>query len=153
MLGELSDKGEAPTAVIHGNPAVLIIDDDFVLRRSLVALFKAHHISTATARHAEGLELYRRTSPAVVLVDVVTPMQDGIDTIMQMRLERPEVKIVAMSNGGRIGHMPILDIVHKLGADAALAKPLDATEIMAMICRLLDRAPNSANEPHHLDVS
>ena len=154
MPRELGGKGEAPTTAAQGNPAVLAIDDDPALLRSLVALFKAHHISIATARGcAEGLELFRRISPAVVLMDVVVPTQDGIDTIMQMRLERPEVKIVAMSGGDRVGHMRILDIAHKLGADAALGKPLDAAELIATICGMLDRLPGAAADPHQLEIS
>src|ERR1700674_4945141 len=111
MPREVSGKVAAPTT----NPAVLVIDGDPALRRSLVALLKAHGISIATACDGdEGLELFRRISPTVVLMDVIMPAQDGIDTIMQIRLERPEVKIIAMSGGGRIGHVEILAIANKI---------------------------------------
>ena len=154
MPRELSGKGAEPTPVARGNPPVLVIDHDLALLHSLVALFKAHRISITTARDgAEGLKLFRRISPAVVLMDVVVPTQDGIDTIMQMRLERPGVKIIAMSRGGRIGHKPILDIAHKLGANAALRKPFDPSEIIAMICGMLDVLPSTAAELHRLEVS
>ena len=100
MPREISGKVAAPTTAAQSNPAVLVIDGDPALRRSLVALLKAHGISIATACDGdEGLELFRRISPTVVLMDVIVPTQDGIDTIMQMRLERPEVKIIAMSGG------------------------------------------------------
>jgi DNA-binding response OmpR family regulator len=152
MSSELGGKGESPTTAARANPAVLVIDDDAALLRSLVALFKAHDISTVTARgSAEGLALFRRMSPAVVLMDV--PTQDGIETIMQMRLERPEAKIIMMSGGGRIGHMRILDVARKLGADAALSKPLDASELLARVCGMLDRLPGAAADSHQVEVS
>jgi DNA-binding response OmpR family regulator len=152
MPRELDGKGEAPATAAQAAPAVLVIDDDLALLRSLAALFKAHDIPIATARGgAAGLALYRRISPAVVLMDM--PTQDGIETIMQMRLERPEVKIIMMSGGGRIGHMQILDIAHKLGADAALRKPLDASELLATICGMLDRLPGAAADPRQLEIS
>ena len=154
MSRECSGKGTEPTPVAQGNASVLVIDHDHALLRSLVALFKAHRISITTASDgAEGLKLFRRISPTVVLMDVVVPTQDGIDTIMQMRLERPEVKIIVMSGGGRIGHKPILDIAHKLGANAALRKPFDASELIAMICGMLDRLPSTATELHRLEAS
>jgi DNA-binding response OmpR family regulator len=152
MPRELGGKAEVPTTGDQGNSTVLVIDDDSALLRSLVALFKAHHISILTARGgAAGLELYRRISPAVVLMDV--PTQDGIDTVMQMRLERPEVKIIVMSTGARIGHRRILDIARKLGADAALSKPLDASELLATVCGMLDRLPGAAADSHQLEIS
>jgi hypothetical protein len=62
---------------------------------------------------------------------------------------RPEVKIIATSGGGRIGLMRILDIAHKLGADTALGKPSDASELIAMICGMLDRLTNDLRRAAH----
>jgi DNA-binding response OmpR family regulator len=154
MPRDVSSKVTAPTTAAQDNPAVLVIDDDPALLRSLVALLKAHGISIVTACDgAQGLELFRRILPAVVLIDVIVPTQDGIDTIMQMRLERPEVKIIMMSGGGSIGRVEILAITNKIGADAALRKPFNASELISMICGMLDRLPRRAAKPHRLEAS
>ena len=40
-----------------------------------------------------------------------------------------------------------------LGADAALRKPFDASELIAMICRVLDRASGTDADQHRLQAS
>jgi len=154
MPRDVSSKVAASTTASQGNPVVLVIDDDPALLRSLVALLEAHRISIAPACDgAEGLKHFRRIWPAVVLMDVNMPTQDGIGTIMQMRREQPEVKIIAMSDRDRIGRMGYLEIAKKLGANAALRKPFNALEIMAMICGMLEQLPGTAAEFHHLEAS
>ena len=69
-------------------------------------------------------------APDVVLIDIVMPEQDGIGAILEMRSERPDAKIIAMSGeyGGR--HAGYLTMASKLGADAVLAKPFGIEELM-----------------------
>jgi DNA-binding response OmpR family regulator len=154
MVRDLSSKEAASTTAAQDSPAVLVIDDDPELLRSLVALLEAHRISIVPARDgAEGLNLFRRISPAVVLMDVVIPTRDGIGTIMQMRREQPEVKIIATSGNGHTGPIGVLDIAMKLGADAALRKPFSALELMAMICGMLEPLPSASADPHRLEAS
>jgi len=119
-------------------PAVLVIDDDPALLHSLAALLEAHRITFATARDGrEGLDAFRRISPAVVLTDVIMPEQDGIGAIIEMRRERPGVKIIAMSGSGRVGKSDFLTVAKKLGATAVIHKPFDIDELVATIRRHL----------------
>jgi len=122
------------------NPAVLVIDDDKALLHSLKALLGSCGIRTATARDGlEGLKVFREISPAVVLIDIIMPEQDGIGAIMQMRRERPGVKIIAMSGGGRVGKSDFLTIAAKLGADATIPKPSDPDKLIETLRSLLRR--------------
>jgi DNA-binding response OmpR family regulator len=54
-----------------------------------------------------------------------------------MRRAQPGLKIVAMSGGGRIGNTDFLKVATKLGADAALPKPFDDAELLAVLDALL----------------
>jgi DNA-binding response OmpR family regulator len=129
IKGRESARRPAPAA-----PAVLVIDDDPAVLDSLATLFEIHGISIATAQDGvAGLEAFRRTSPAVVLTDIIMPEQDGIGVILQMRRERPGVKIIAMSGGGRIGKSDLLAIAKQLGADSVIQKPFDVSELMATV--------------------
>ncbi len=132
-----SRKDSEPPA---GVPSVLVIDDDAAILHSLASAFESYGIGVATARDGlEGLAVFRRISPTVVLTDIIMPVQDGIGTIMAMRRERPGVQIIAMSGGGRVGNSDFLAIAKKLGADAVIDKPFDIDELVAMI-----RAPRPA---------
>jgi len=115
-------------------PTVLVIDDDPAVLHSLASVFEACGIAIATARDGlAGLEAFRRISPAVVLTDIIMPEQDGIGAILQMRRERPGVKIIAMSGGGRIGKSDLLMIATQLGANSVIQKPFDASELVATV--------------------
>ena len=139
MQSDISGAIAAPTTVANDNPAVLVIEEDPALLRSLAAFLQAHRISVATACNgAKGLELFRRMSPAVVLTDLVN---NGVGTIVQMRRERSEVKIIAMSGDGRIGRLGLLEIAKGMGADATLKKPFGAWDLAATICGMLEFPP------------
>ena len=117
--------------------SVLVIDDNPAFLRSLVRLLKVYELDVAVARNGrEGLATFRRISPAVVLTDMLMPL-NGIRTITAMRRERPGVKIIAMSGGGRVGKSNALAMAKQLGADGVVQKPFDIEEVVAMIRRYL----------------
>ena len=91
-----------------------------------------------------GLAIFEKTAPALVLTDIIMPEQDGLGAIAEMRRARPDVRIVAMSGGGRVGNTDFLKLATKLGANAALPKPFDDTELLAVIGALLAPAPRAA---------
>src|SRR5579862_4872874 len=78
--------------------SVLVIDDDSALRDSLRVLLEVHGFRVLTASDGwRGLAAFREHAPAVVVTDILMPEQDGIGAIMQMRQERPNARISAMS--------------------------------------------------------
>ena len=137
MPGHIGSAIPSSTTAAVDRLPVLIIEDDPALLRSLVGLLRAHRLFVATARgSAQGLDLFRRLSPVVVLTDL---MHDGIGSIMQMRRERPAVKIIAMVSALRIGRMDLSAIAQELGADATFKKPFGAWDLAATICRMLEQ--------------
>jgi hypothetical protein len=52
---------------------------------------------------------------------------------MAMRRERPDVKIIAMSGGGRIGASDFLSMAKGLGADAAFHKPIEVDDLVKLL--------------------
>jgi len=71
-----------------------------------------------------------------VITDIIMPEQEGIDTIIQIRRERPGIKIVAISGGGRIRNIDFLEMAQSLGADEVIAKPFEADELLNRLLRL-----------------
>lgn len=77
---------------------ILLIDDEPLVRRTLqLALENAGH-SVATAEDGEGgIALARTLGFDLLVTDVLMPGRDGLDTIMDMRRERPAMRILAIS--------------------------------------------------------
>jgi CheY-like chemotaxis protein len=117
---------------------ILIIDDEPAIRDLLVrVLHKAGHTGYEAANGDEGIELFRRVRPALVITDIVMPDIEGIEVIRRLRQADPMVPILAISGSGK----PLyLRAATTLGATAALAKPFDIAEFLSVVGRLLDTA-------------
>ena len=113
---------------------VLVIDDDPAMVESLAMMLEDHGFRVLTANNGvRGLEVFREQRPAAVLTDILMPEQDGIGAIMEMRRERPEVKIIAISGAGRMGRTDPLAMARKLGADATFEKGRSANELLLLL--------------------
>ena len=117
---------------------ILVIDDNEMVRDILSDLLEeeGHEVRTATEGRG-GLALLENFVADVVITDILMPGQEGIETIQELRANNPETKIVAISGGGTRYGVSFLDMAEKLGAHATLSKPIDATELSALIERLL----------------
>ena len=82
------------------NPAyILVVDDEPGMRRYLQTLLEVDSYRVVTA--ADGNEALRfieqPTSPDVVLLDMLMPGLDGLQTLEQLRKVRRGLKVVMLS--------------------------------------------------------
>jgi CheY-like chemotaxis protein len=118
--------------------SILVIEDDVELLRQLGAAFAGAGYEVHAAVDGEiGLKRFRSAAPNLVLTDILMPNREGLETIMAMREVRPDVKIIAMSGGGRIGPYEFLNLAHHLGADAVLAKPFRLGDLLTLVQQTL----------------
>lgn len=77
---------------------ILVIDDGESVRKMLQAVLKSagHEVSTA-ADGRQGMQAVARQSVDLVIVDIIMPEQDGLETITQLRRGYPNIKIIAIS--------------------------------------------------------
>ena len=117
---------------------VLVIDDDPQIWRVVARVLSGAGFRVLEASDGrKGVRLFRDHRPEVILTDILMPEQEGLETIRELRREAPGVAIIAMSGEGQTGTMQFLDFATKLGADAALAKPFRAAELIEAVARLL----------------
>lgn len=104
---------------------LLLIDDDALVRQTLRrGLEAAGHRVRDAANGREGLKLLADRTAQVVVTDILMPDKEGIETIIDIRRHAPEVIVIAMSGGGRLGKTEVLDIAQKFGANVCLSKPV-----------------------------
>lgn len=117
---------------------ILVIEDDPILLRNLIQWFRQVGCEVLGARDgAEGLAQFQRVRPHAVITDIIMPNREGIETLMAIKKEAPEVKVLAISGGGRLGSVDLLHAAQGLGADAVLAKPFRSAEVVNAVARLL----------------
>ena len=85
----------------------------------------------------EGLRLYRAKPADLVITDIIMPEMDGIEVIMALRREAPQLKVIAMSGGGRFMQMEPLSMAEPLGAFATLRKPFELDAMIETVKRAL----------------
>ena len=127
---------------------ILVIDDDDRIRRLIekILCLEGHQVLMA-AEGESGIRLFRKEMPEIVITDIIMPEQEGLGTIMMMRRERPEVKVIAVSGGGRVGNLDVLNAASALGADDVIAKPFRPDELVDRVNRLAS-SERTASEAH-----
>lgn len=108
-------------------PSVLVIDDEDQVRRLIRDTLEEAGYNVQEARDGkEGLERYRTEPSDLVIMDILMPGQDGLESIMTLRREFPASRVIAMTGGSdMIGILNFLDVAKMLGASRTLQKPFE----------------------------
>ncbi|HVG30119.1 MAG TPA: response regulator [Pyrinomonadaceae bacterium] len=119
--------------------AILLVEDDKVLRRYLEVLVRRAGYEVVTA--ADGLEAIKiafGSKPAAVVTDSVMPRLGGHELcrILRSRAEHARLPIILLSGEAR-GDSADAACPH---ADAHLTKPVRAEELIDCLKRLIARA-------------
>jgi DNA-binding response OmpR family regulator len=115
---------------------VLVVDDDPAIRNMLAEYLGAHGYEVALAASGAAMRAeIERASPAVVLLDIGLPGEDGLTLARYLR-ERHRVGIIMVTGAG-----DVVDRVAGLevGADDYIAKPFDPRELRARLKSVLRR--------------
>ena len=120
---------------------ILVVDDEAMVRRTLRA---ALELAGHRVREAEDgdscLIAVRAEAPDLILMDIIMPNREGVETITALRRTGFDAPIVAISGGGRTGGMLFLETAAMLGATRTLHKPVRNTDLMNMIAECLPQA-------------
>ena len=115
---------------------VMIVDDNPDIREVLGTYAAKEGFEPITAKDGfEALDLFRKTSPAVILLDVMMPGMDGYRVCERIRSESDVPIILITAKGEDYERVMGLDI----GADDYIVKPFNANEVMARVRAVLRR--------------
>ncbi|PHR29463.1 MAG: response regulator [Desulfotalea sp.] len=105
---------------------ILIIDDDPRIRNLFRMWLEREGLEVFEAENGmEGVREQRQRPMDLIVCDLIMPVQEGIETITQIKSEYPDVGIIAISGGGKIGPDSYLSVAQHLGAWRVFTKPVD----------------------------
>jgi CheY-like chemotaxis protein len=81
----------------------------------------------------EALESFRKQRPDLVVTDLVMPNKEGIEMILELRRCCRDIKIIAMSGGGRNNADDYLILAKRFGACFTLTKPFTNQDMIEAV--------------------
>jgi CheY-like chemotaxis protein len=127
---------------IHGNPLVLVAEDDPVSRLLIKTIMKQLIQGVRVIETANGLEAlaaYKEKSPDFILMDVQMPEMDGLEVTKNIRnfenTRGKHVPIIALSAGVIKEEQ---ETCFKAGMDDFLAKPVDRKVLKNILNKYLE---------------
>jgi YesN/AraC family two-component response regulator len=113
---------------------ILVVDDQEYVTDGLKIIFELKGYEIITAKNGnEAIQLFNTEKPDILITDIFMPEKDGLETIMQIKLDSPDVKIITMSGGVPLGQEFFLDVSKKLGAQYTFEKPLDMDRLIEAV--------------------
>jgi PAS domain S-box-containing protein len=135
-VGEQGTQGRFATETDLSGVHVLLVDDDPSTQVALAHLLRAYNARADTASSVdEAMTKLASAVPDVLISDITMPGTDGYELIRQVRASHrhrrlPAIALTALSRGGE--RLRAL----RAGYDMHLAKPIDPTELVALVASL-----------------
>jgi DNA-binding response OmpR family regulator len=122
---------------------IAVIEDEELVRKSLVMNLELEGFQVLTAEDGEaGLELINQKNPDLIIMDVMMPRKDGLQTCRELRIKGVSTPLILLTaRNSEVDKVLGLD----LGADDYLGKPFGMLELIARVKALLRRIQRTAN--------
>jgi len=123
----------------EADATVLVIDDEYGLRQSIVAYLEDSGFRVLEAEDGEqGLKIFHAKHPDIVLSDLQMPGLGGLDVLATISRESPETPVIVVSGAG--GMSDAIEAL-RLGAWDYLTKPItDLAVLEHAVCKSLERS-------------
>ncbi len=128
----------APAALPHaqGSARILVVEDDTIVRESVVASLEAFgHAVTQAADGEAGLRALAQARPDLIITDYLMPGITGAELMQQAREVYPGIPMIIAT-----GYADMHAIESVLGDDILLRKPFQLAELASSVERALARA-------------
>lgn len=124
---------------------VLVVDDEDSVRELVIAMIEPLGYDIVEATNGEEASAAcKATTLDLIITDIVMPDKNGIDFIMEVKKEYPDVPVIAISGGGGIaGRYDYLKIAKLVGAHNILKKPFDAKELRTAVSEAIENCTPS----------
>lgn len=111
-------------------PRILVVDDEVLIADTIVQILnRSGFIAEAAYGGSEAIDAARRSSPELILSDVLMPKVDGVEAAIQIQQFLPDTRIILFS--GQAATVEILARARQRGYNfELLAKPLHPSKLI-----------------------
>ncbi len=122
----------------NNNISVLVVDDDAIIRSIICEYLTYQNFRCFSAcDSSEGLELFKKHKPDVVISDLVLPGSNGLEFLESIKEINPETPVIIITGLGVYE-----DAINALkrGAWDYIAKPVDMRILLYSVNRVIERS-------------
>ena len=124
--------------------SILIIDDEKPILDFLKERLMGEGFNVLTAIDGkEGMNLFNDNQVDLVITDIIMPDKDGFGTIIELKRICPDIKIIAMSGGGRGHPKYYLETAKSFGAQYTFEKPFKTSDLVEAVHEMLKEEKTS----------
>jgi len=111
---------------------ILLVDDEAHVRKFIALILKQLGASTImeAGNGRDAVEVFKREQPNMVLLDVNMPIQDGIQTLREIRTLSTDCVVVMLTS---LANRQTVEEALSLGADNYIRKDTPKDEILASL--------------------
>ena len=111
--------------------SVLFVEDEELLRAIYERILEKYVERLYVAQNGkEGLEVYEKVKPDLIITDIQMPVMDGLEMIDVIRKEDQRVRIVILSAYGEAEYF--MDAI-KIGVNSFLIKPVETKKLISLV--------------------
>jgi len=119
---------------------ILVVDDENIVLSSCRLILEAENFEVLLAESVEqALNILKNEIPALLLIDVKMPAQDGMYLMEKVKTRWPEIPIIVMSGYPVDG---TIKAAADLGAATFIAKPFTPDELLETVESILQKEKN-----------
>jgi len=108
-------------------PKILLVDDEKEFVHTLSERLKTRNLESSIAYDGEqALDMLKDELPDVIVLDIMMPGIDGIETLRRVKAKHPEVEVIILTGHGSEQEQ---EQAEELGAFAYLHKPVNINEL------------------------
>ncbi|MBI1256431.1 MAG: response regulator [Chloroflexi bacterium] len=123
--------------------AILVVDDETAILGIVEAYLKADGNTVYLAEDGlQGLSLFRRYKPDLVILDIMMPGMDGLEVLQHIRRESGAYVLMLTSKAEEADRVIGLTV----GADDYLTKPFSPRELVARVKAILRRGRSTTSD-------
>lgn len=125
---------------------ILVVDDEPAVVQSIRMLLKDGYEIVSASTADEAIDLFKRETPDLILLDIIMPGTSGLDALKVIRERDPNLPIIVLTATRMV--KPAVEAM-KMGATDYITKPFDIDELRLTIKKSL-RTSNLEREVKYL---
>lgn len=128
---------------------ILLVEDETSIHKTVKSYLEAEGFKVVIATDgAEGLRLFHRHNPVLVILDIMLPEINGLDVLQQIRRESEVYVLLLTAKTDEMDRVIGLTV----GADDYLTKPFSPRELVARVKAILRRGRNTQDNQNLVHI-